>query len=229
MWYDDLLNSALPPAPYDGVFFAQCVVVDFIDSAGNDSTEISYWSQPYLYNRLGDHILTIPYRDSIQIDGKLWPSALGSDLNFPAPVTWSCRGDSYFPAFSHSVASETPPVIDSPSVMDSLDPNSVIHLTYSALGVDTVTISEYYTGPAHRVGDPTDSMVDGIDFHQLPLPNTGNAKLGPFFLDTTLYTSFHPNRFDIVIAWDHGDTLHVGNMIFGFVTQVDRERIYYLK
>jgi len=204
-------------------------VQEYIDSSGKDTTSVAYVSQPRLFNRLGDNIVSILYSDSVELDNVLYSHDPALDLNFPGAVTWSMKGDSYFPAFSHTINSEPVPSILAPSLQDSLNADSMINLTYDAPSADTLTTNADYIGEAHWLKDPPDSLSLGVESHEYISANTGSVKLLPFSLDTTFYTSFRPELLAVNIAWARGDTIHVGGKIFGFVTEVSCSREYYLK
>jgi hypothetical protein len=222
-------QSLFPPAHYSGIFSITRSEQDLLDSSGVDTSFVAYNSSVFLFNKLGNLITIAFSRDSIKVDDSLYPFSFQQDLKFPSPVSWSMKGDAYFTSFAHSIASESPVEILSPSNQDSIAYDSILSIAYNAPGADSVTISELFEGVGQ---EKIDSSIDSNSFgkyREVLSPNSGRIKLLPFFLDTNQFIFFTPRHLQVTIAWAQADTIHVHNQIDGFATEVLHSRDFFLK
>jgi hypothetical protein len=234
--YNDiyLLRSPIPGAFYDGLFSSEWHKDDYLDSTAIDSF-FWYNSSATLYNKFGDLIQSPSDGFFVQVNGarlianQYFQLDTPLNLNFPSPVAWTLNGDSYFPSFSHSISSENPPEILSPLASDSLNANASFNFSYNAPGVDSVVITLWYFGLG--INATTDSLESAIDL----LPQVQTVNSGAFIVpayalhDTVNFKSFTPQSVQATVAWAHGDTIHVEEKVFGFVTEVACSRTYNFK
>lgn len=226
-------RSLLPLAYYDGLFDAVERELDYTDTSGVDRSSFFQTGSITFYNKLGSEIEG-PISDSISIDGI--PVRFhgyydfDSVFHFPSPVIWIFSGDNYFPAFSHSIASEVPVTITAPLQSDTQSASHGFTISYSAPGIDNVSISLSYLGLGTYKSDTTGSLQDAGDFEIMSVPNSGSFTVPPYSIyDTSQLRSFIPKSLEVIIAWGRGDTVHVAGKIFGFTTEVVCSREFNLK
>ncbi|HZK76043.1 MAG TPA: hypothetical protein VFD13_03965 [Candidatus Kapabacteria bacterium] len=239
--YDNFLyNPALKPGYYDGIFSTIWQRGDYLDSAGADTGNAGYQTNATLYNALGNVIqvdrdkLSLALNGISIIAGQYVDNDTMHNLNFPAPVTWSLAGDSYFPSFTHTISSEEFPDILGPPASDTLSASIPFTLTYVAPNADSITISLLYLGSGYVQFNNDTGWTYENDFPYFPqntlVENTGQEQIPPLVMrDTNFIRSFIPHTVLLTVAWAHGDTMQRDGKLYGFVTEVARTRDYTLK
>lgn len=211
----------LPPAMYDGIF-------------GLNLTQESYSAHPTFYNADGDFIRG-PIGVAVSLNGVPLADTIRSGwdyrvhpLHYPQPVTWSVRGNGYFPTFSHTVPSEQPILLTSPPCIDSIKIDHPLEITYSAPDADSITVhlACWGTGIYRRDTTRIETRAGVGGYYRTA--NTGRYSI-PAFSMPSYFKSFKPTELWVQLFWQRGDTAHVEGKIFGFVNYVSTMGTYGIK
>lgn len=236
-YYDlDLANLINFPNA-SGIFSSREESSEFLDTAGKRMVRSWDESHGTLINEIGDIIEVKPAGISLNLNGTNMLFTRYDEFDtildpiFPSPVTWSMKGDSYFPSFTHTINSENMPEIMSPLVTDTLSAGNPFDLSFNSPGTDSLTVTLFYFVSAILKTDTTATVQTDIpDIQRTHVANTGHYLVSSYVpRDTINWRSITPTEVLASLAWAKSDTINIGGKMFGFVTEVVRTRDYFFK
>lgn len=149
-------------------------------------------------------------------------------VHFPEPLTWRITGNDRYPSVVHTIATDSIIEYLSPREGDSVSLSHGFEITYRApQSIDTVLIHLMYIGNGVYKRDTTKTEETGQSYYY-KVPNTGQYVIPPFEVRDQ-FKSLTPERLYTFVMWDRGDTVHVGQYVYGFTTEYYLSRKFNLK
>jgi hypothetical protein len=150
-------------------------------------------------------------------------------LNFPEPLTWLFTGDDRYPSVTHTIFADSPIEFLLPGDGDSISLSHGFDVFYHApKSVDSVTFHMTYFGKGIYKNDTTKIQKTAQSYYYV-VPNTGRYVVAPYKMMDRFFKSFDPERLMVQIMWAHGDTMHVGDCVYGFSVQGHTVHTFKLK
>jgi len=102
-------------------------------------------------------------------------------------------------------------------------------MLYDAPGADSVLIIADYFAKVQRRRYSNDTLEEGGQAHHEIVRNTGKFFISPLAVRNDLYSRFEPYKLMVIVMSGRGDTVHVGNSVYGFITESHAARNFYVK
>ncbi len=224
-----LLNS-LPPGRYDGIFVCTEMAASheysahatFFDDTGrmfNDDTARTYH---------------VPRSIQVTLNGcRLKGLDERVPVSFPQPLAWRITGNDRYPSVAHTLQPDSAIEFFSPSVDTLRFSDSIVVRYHAPKSIDTVLFHYAYFGDCVYKRDTTKTEESGQSYYykvhnESNLPNERRYVIPPLKLFDYV-KSFKPKQLMIQIMWERGDSVHVGDYVYGFEALCHNTRFFELK
>jgi hypothetical protein len=221
--------NPLPPAVYDAIFTYSTAGWDYT----NDSVVVSSSVSGGFLNDSGQPVLR---SESIRmsVNGTLVNELAlyrgqNIPIRFPESVTWRIDGNDRYPGVNHMIVPDKPIQFFSPKDYDTISLSRGFDISYDAVDADSVEILTACFAKVRYRGHPGDTLQEGGQDHYDLVRNTGRFTIPRFAVDSNIFQQFEPNQLMIMIMHVRGDTVHVGNCIYGFMSDRHYARNFYVK
>jgi hypothetical protein len=220
----DQLNT-LPPGRYDATFLCYNVGWD----SHSDSIIRSTLAEITFFDDSGSRTRR-PRNVRVTVNGIALTNGVNEPVpvHFPEPVTWQIEGNERYPSATRTLIPETPIQFLAPRDHDTISISQGFEVRYNAPKSDSLQFLTMCFAKVAYKRHPTDTLEEGGQDYSYISRNTGRFTVPPLSLNNA-FSRFEPKSLTIIIMAAHGDTVHVGNAIYGFITEAHTTRTFNVK
>ncbi|SRR5581483_6900468 len=221
-WQDHHLNP-IPPGEYDAIF--ECY-----DDGASTNDSLHYYNAEVLFpigalQRPGGAEMPC-----VRLDGN--PVGYGQSKrilsNRGKLIVWEFSGSEDHPSITHTIVRDSSLQFLAPDDGDSISLSEGFEIRYRApKTTDSVLIHIACFGSGILKHDTAKILETGQSYYRV-VPNTGIYIVPPLAMSQN-FKSFDADRLLVNISAGKGDTVHVGNCIYGFITESHVSHTFKLK
>ncbi|MDP4198117.1 MAG: hypothetical protein Q8922_01655 [Bacteroidota bacterium] len=222
--------NPLPPGRYDAIF--SCYEIAAEQRCFANATFFNDSGRMYIDDTARTY--HVPRTIQVTLNGH---SIKGFDervpVGWPEPLSWRITGNDRYPSVTRTIQSDSAIEFFSPSA-DTLNAFDSIVVRYHApKSIDSVLFHYSYFGDCVYKRDTTKTEHSGQSYYY-KVRNESNLQNGGRYVIPPLKVfdyikSFKPEKLMIQIMWARGDSVHVGDYVYGFEASGHNTRFYRLK